>query len=580
MLKLGKLADSYRLTDQSAGAGEYIATHARMRKRSFVVKEFRRLSRDDTRLNDDVFQCAVDALTDLSHSCILHVYDCATTDDAYLLVVENVEGDTLDDLLTNTPLPPERAFAIVSQLADALEAAHGQGHIHRYLKPADVRIRITGNDCRVKLGGFEAAAMAASRHDDWGSGETPGDPRYQAPEQLEGAQATVQSDVYALGVLCYQMLTGRLPFEGDGFFALRYAKRCDATLPDDMQTRRLLPAARKLVLNLALKMLRYEPKKRFANMAEVRDALARLRPAEPCPEDGPRRVIVECYPHPIAAAYRGAWLDPSWRSRYLKLTKLFEITLRYWTAAAINGLLDATGHALPLKDLVVKAASNGTWRDHLGFAVNLLSGQSGLMGELRSAYCDKCGGLPSGQEQVRFVIEARNNLSKGGVPNEWQSRRLFEELMPTVEGLLERLTFLTHYPLVYVHGVSYKKATNRNELRCSLLMGASLSDEEQKLEVDLKHRIEDGTLGMFDEANKGPLLDLGPFVTHRECPRCEGLRELFFYNKCAGEKLTCVKYVSYQKAHEMDDNRGVEVFRLRGFALPVDQATRVDHDEP
>ena len=153
------------------------------------------------------------AAAGLRHPHIVEVYDYGeATDEAGqarpYVVMELVDGPTLDDLLKNRSLPWTAATRIGAQVAAALAAAHARGVVHRDVKPGNVMVSRDG----VKLVdfGISAAAGAVDETD----GEVLGTPAYLAPERLDGGPVRVATDVYALGLLLYRALAGRLPWSG------------------------------------------------------------------------------------------------------------------------------------------------------------------------------------------------------------------------------------------------------------------------------------------------------------------------------------------------------------------------------
>jgi serine/threonine-protein kinase len=153
------------------------------------------------------------AAAGLRHPNIVEVYDYGEATDGAgqarpYVVMELVEGPTLDDLLKNRALPWAAATRICAQVAAALAAAHARGVVHRDVKPGNVMVTPDG----VKLVdfGISAAAGAVDETD----GEVLGTPAYLAPERLDGGPVRVATDVYALGLLLYRALAGRLPWTG------------------------------------------------------------------------------------------------------------------------------------------------------------------------------------------------------------------------------------------------------------------------------------------------------------------------------------------------------------------------------
>ena len=132
------------------------------------------------------------------------------------IVMELVPGETLRDLIARAaPLSPRLATAIVAQVADALAYAHAQGLVHRDIKPANVLLRDEGSDVvRVKVADFGIAKAAATAGGDLtASGTVLGTPKYLSPEQVQGKEPDARADLYSLGVVLFEMLAGRPPFQ-------------------------------------------------------------------------------------------------------------------------------------------------------------------------------------------------------------------------------------------------------------------------------------------------------------------------------------------------------------------------------
>lgn len=156
----------------------------------------------------------------LSHPNIAQVYDfCEATDpDPAYLVMEFVDGASLAWLLHDGPLEPARTMDIVAQAARGLAAAHRAGLVHRDIKPGNLLVR---SDGLVKVSDF-GIARSESATPITRTGLLPGTPGYMAPERAAGAAATPVADLYSLGIVAYQCLTGQLPFQGD-FLAVAIA---------------------------------------------------------------------------------------------------------------------------------------------------------------------------------------------------------------------------------------------------------------------------------------------------------------------------------------------------------------------
>jgi len=179
-------------------------------------------------------------LARLDHPSLVSVYDAGEQDGRPFLVMQLVEGDTLAEELRRGPLGLQRTARYGAALADALAYVHSQGFVHRDIKPANVLIAA---DERVHLADFGIARLVDSAHVTR-TGEILGTPAYFAPEQVAGEAVGPPADIYALGVMLLECVTGRRPFEGSAMeVAMARLSRdpeVPATLPDSW--RRLLAA--------------------------------------------------------------------------------------------------------------------------------------------------------------------------------------------------------------------------------------------------------------------------------------------------------------------------------------------------
>jgi len=191
------------------------------------------------------------------------------------LVLEFVDGTLLREYLRqHAPLPVDEAIRIAVQLADALQYCHERGVVHRDLKPENILIEADGT---VKLVDFGIALLEGARRLTFRrltSGF--GTPDYMAPEQVQGDRGDARTDVYALGVMLYEMLTGDVPYHGDSPLAVM-SQRVTTDAPLLRRSRPDLPPQLEAIV---WRMLRRDPVDRYQSMAAFRDNLTHLDSVE------------------------------------------------------------------------------------------------------------------------------------------------------------------------------------------------------------------------------------------------------------------------------------------------------------
>jgi eukaryotic-like serine/threonine-protein kinase len=239
----------------------------------------------------------------LSHPNVATVHDIVEQDGRAFIVMEYVEGESLAARIARGPFPADAVVAIGRQLASALAAAHARGVVHRDLKPANVHVRPDGS---VKILDFGVARVvelltteATDDHPPAAIDRGPGTPAYMAPEQLVGMPADARSDIYSLGVVLYEMATGRRPFEGTGAAAV--LAFCDETPRPVDDLNAAIPAPLARVIERASSVDRDA---RFPSVGDLERALA---DAIPTPSDR-RRWIVAAAAIVAAAIVAATWL--------------------------------------------------------------------------------------------------------------------------------------------------------------------------------------------------------------------------------------------------------------------------------
>ncbi len=208
----------------------------------------------------------------IAHRNVVRTYDLGEENGMYYLTMEYVEGTSLKQLITSRgKLPVTVALTVGKQLCRALEVAHAEGVIHRDIKPQNIVVEPSGF---LKVMDFGIARLANPPQ---GKGLTEagtsiGTPDYMSPEQLSGAELDPRSDLYAAGVVLFECVTGRVPFEAETTWAL-VAKHLEDTAPDP---RALNPEVPDALAAVILKAMAKNPAERYATASEMHDALARI----------------------------------------------------------------------------------------------------------------------------------------------------------------------------------------------------------------------------------------------------------------------------------------------------------------
>ncbi len=206
----------------------------------------------------------------LRHPNIAELYTAFQLDDQLLMVMELVEGPTLESLLAHAPLPVELSVGIVSQVLSALGYAHRQGVIHRDIKPTNVVLSRGG---AVKLIDF-GIALAEFNPRMTQTGMVLGSLAYMAPEQLTGQHADARADLYSVGITLYQAVTGKRAIEGANEYEMMNAHVHQAPIPPVQHN----PALSQELSAAILKSLAKNPAHRFQTAEEFRQALSGYMP--------------------------------------------------------------------------------------------------------------------------------------------------------------------------------------------------------------------------------------------------------------------------------------------------------------
>ncbi|HKZ82264.1 MAG TPA: ABC transporter substrate-binding protein [Anaerolineae bacterium] len=259
----GGMADVYK--GYQPGLDRYIAVkvlHPHLSEDPDFITRFRREAK---------------SVADLRHPHIVQVFDFDIQGENYYMVMEYVEGGkTLKQMLQELAakgerLPLDRTLDVVASLADALAYAHGLGMIHRDIKPANVLLPSLE---RPVLSDFGIARLIGETGLT-GSGVMIGTPAYMSPEQGRGERGEARSDIYALGIVLYEMLTGRPPYDADTPYAVILKHINDPLVPP----RAVIGALPEAVERIVLRCLAKNPEDRFASMGDLRNALRSAKTA-------------------------------------------------------------------------------------------------------------------------------------------------------------------------------------------------------------------------------------------------------------------------------------------------------------
>ncbi len=268
---IGRQLGAYHVQDVIGYGGMgvvYRALHTVLER--YAAIKFLRAEWSDDAARNERFVSEARAIARLRHPHVVQLYDFGACDGGYYMILEFITGESLDERIRRSleageRLPYAETRRIVDQITDALGHVHGQGIIHRDIKPSNILLNTEGDAFLTDFG----IAQLLTEEQRNAKGMVLGTPAYMAPEQARGAAVDHRADLYALGVVLYEMLTGRPPFVADSSVAL-LMQHLQEPAPAPRQFAPDIPPS---VEQVVLKALAKAPDQRYPNASTLRDAL-------------------------------------------------------------------------------------------------------------------------------------------------------------------------------------------------------------------------------------------------------------------------------------------------------------------
>lgn len=262
----------YRLVSRIMAGGMatvYIAEQLKLGSRRVAIKIFRnhnsdQAAADHTSARHKRFAQEALIARNLQHAHIVQIFDYGSTDEFQFLVMEYLAHGDLKKRLRQG-LQPLQVLHIMQQVADALSLLHRNNIVHRDIKPANILFREPEH---AVLADFGIARSIEQNTQLTNTGFVLGTPSYMSPEQINGGHVTAKTDIYALGVVLYEMLTGHLPYRGDSVQSVATQHLMAPVPPLPLEVRKLQPLLNRLMAK--------KPEERIANGGELLEALARI----------------------------------------------------------------------------------------------------------------------------------------------------------------------------------------------------------------------------------------------------------------------------------------------------------------
>lgn len=262
MLKTGTIiAERYEILGKIGTGGMADVYKAKDHKlnRFVAVKVLKPEFREDTTFIRK-FKSEAQAAAVLTHPNIVNVFDVGDDNGVYYIVMELIEGITLKEYISKKgKLSVKEATSIAIQVSMGLEAAHSHGIVHRDVKPQNIIISMDG---KVKVTDFGIARAASSNTI---SSNVMGSVHYSSPEQVRGGYSDEKSDIYSLGITMYEMVTGKVPFDGDTTVAIAIKHLQEEIVPPSIYTPELPHSLEQIILKCTQKSV----DRRYQNMEDV-----------------------------------------------------------------------------------------------------------------------------------------------------------------------------------------------------------------------------------------------------------------------------------------------------------------------
>lgn len=367
-----QLSGRYEVIERVGGGGMALVykAHDILLGRNVAIKVLRQqFVHDDEFIRR--FRREAQSAASLSHPNVVSIYDVGQEEDIHYIVMEYIEGQNLNEIIKErAPLQVDEAVRIAAQIADALDHAHHNQIIHRDIKPHNILI---GKNGRVKVTDF-GIARAVTSTTITQTGSVVGSVHYFSPEHAKGVVTGEKSDLYSLGIVIYQMLTGQLPFLGESPISVAL-KHLQEEFEEPSAVNPLIPQS---VENIILKSMRKNPNERYQSALEMLTDLEtcllpdRLNEEKLVFDDefdtDQTRIIPAIKPEPRGAAYTGApemapeeaGADGQSKKKKSKKRAAFWVSLTLFILIALAGVVWYVESALVVPEVTVPSVIDKT----------------------------------------------------------------------------------------------------------------------------------------------------------------------------------------------------------------------------